>query len=77
MLALTFVNPDDYDLVRQDDAIDILGFDEFTPGKNLIVVLNHADGSKDEFEVAHTYNLAQVEWVKAGSALNKIRESLS
>ncbi len=74
MLALTFVNPADYDLVRQDDSIDILGFDDFTPDVNLTVVLNHSDGTSDQFEVAHDYNEAQIEWVRAGSALNKIRE---
>ena len=76
MLALTFVNPSDYNLIRQDDTIDIVGFDEFQPGKNLTVVLNHADGTSDSFEVAHTYNRAQIDWVRAGSALNKIREEL-
>ncbi len=76
MLGLTFVNPDDYAKVRQDDTIDILGFDEMTPGKNLTIVLHHADGSQDSFEVAHTYNKAQIDWVRAGSALNKIREEL-
>ncbi len=74
MLALTFVNPADYDLVRQDDTIDILGFDTFAADKNLTVVLHHADGSQDSFEVEHTYNTAQIEWVKEGSALNKIRK---
>lgn len=77
MLGLTFVNPYDYDLIRQDDTIDILGFAEMMPGKNLTVALHHADGTKDEFEVAHTYNEQQIGWVRAGSALNKIRESLS
>ena len=77
MLALTFVNPDDYELVRQDDVIDILGFDEMAPGKNLTVVLHHADGTEDRFEVKHTYNEAQIEWVRAGSALNKIRREIS
>lgn len=77
MLALTFVNPADYDLVRQDDSIDILGFDTFTPGQNLKVLLRHSDGAKDEFEVSHTYNEMQIDWVKAGSALNKIREEIS
>ena len=77
MLALTFVNPADYDLVRQDDVIDIEGFDSFAPGKNLTIVLNHADGSTDKFEVKHSYNQQQIEWVKAGSALNKIREELA
>lgn len=76
MLALTFVNPADYDKVRQDDKIDILGFDDMAPGKNMTVVLNHADGTKDKFEVAHTYNQAQIDWVIAGSALNKIRQDL-
>ena len=74
MLALTFVNPADYDKVRQDDQVDIVGFDAFAPGKNLTVVLNHADGTQDSFEVEHTYNETQIEWVKEGSALNKIRK---
>jgi aconitate hydratase len=72
MLGITFVNNDDYDKVQEDDAIDIIGLTEFAPGKNLKVVLNHADGSKDEFEVKHTYNEQQIEWFKAGSALNLI-----
>ena len=75
-LALTFVNPDDYEKVRQDDLIDIVGLDSMAPGKNLKVVLKHSDGTTDEFEVAHTYNQAQIDWVKAGSALNKIRQEL-
>ena len=75
MLALTFVNPADYDLVRQDDHISILGFNDFTPGQNLVVSLSHKDGTQDSFEVAHTYNQAQIDWVRAGSALNKIREA--
>ncbi len=77
MLALTFVNPEDYELIRQDDKVDILGFDEMAPDKNLTVKLNHKDGSTDEFEVAHTYNQAQIDWVGAGSALNKIRQELA
>ncbi len=74
MLGLTFVNPTDYDKVRQDDTVDIPDFAEMTAGKNLTIVLNHADGTTDSFEVAHTYNQAQIDWVRAGSALNKIRE---
>ncbi|HLF64816.1 MAG TPA: aconitate hydratase [Saprospiraceae bacterium] len=77
MLALTFVNPDDYDLIRQDDTIDILGFDTFSPDKNLTVVLHHSDGTTDKFEVEHTYNEAQISWVRAGSALNKIKEEIA
>ena len=74
MLALTFVNPNDYDLVRQDDTVDIKDFENFAPDKNLTIVLNHADGTSDSFEVEHTYNEQQIEWVKTGSALNKIRK---
>ncbi len=77
MLALTFQNPEDYDLVRQDDLVDILGFDAMAPGKPLEVVLKHADGTQDRFLVNHTYNEQQIEWVRAGSALNKIREELA
>jgi aconitate hydratase len=77
MLALTFINPADYDLIRQDDTIDIVGFETFAPDKNLMIVLHHADGTQDSFEVEHTYNAAQISWVNAGSALNKIKEELA
>ena len=73
MLALTFVHPEDYDKIRQDDTISILGFESMTPGVPLQVELHHADGTTDRFDVAHTYNEQQIEWVRAGSALNKIR----
>jgi len=76
MLALTFANTADYDKVRQDDTIDIVGFDEMAPGKNLQIVLHHADGSSENFEVKHSYNQQQIEWVRSGSALNKIRKDL-
>ena len=76
MLALTFAKPDDYEKVRQDDLIDIVDFDSFAPGKPLTIVLRHADGTKDEFKVNHTYNEAQIAWVRAGSALNKIRQDM-
>lgn len=76
MLALTFVNPADYDKVRQDDTIDIEGLDTFTAGKNLTIVLNHSDGTSESFEVKHTYNDQQIEWFHSGSALNKIRKDL-
>lgn len=76
MLALTFANTADYDKVRQDDTIDIVGFDEMAPGKNLQIVLHHADGSSESFEVKHSYNHQQIEWVRSGSALNKIRKDL-
>ena len=76
MLALTFSDPADYDLVRQDDTVDIIGFDAMSPEKPLKVVLHHADGSTDAFHVKHTYNEQQIEWAKSGSALNKIREEI-
>jgi aconitate hydratase len=76
MLALTFANPSDYDLIQEDDAIDILGLTDFAPGKPLTVVLHHADGSKNEIKVNHTYNEGQIGWFRAGSALNLIKASI-
>ena len=77
MLALTFVNPADYDLVRQDDLVSITNFETFAPGKTLNIELKHADGTVDNIEVQHSYNAQQIEWVNAGSALNKIREEIA
>jgi aconitate hydratase len=77
MLGLTFANPADYDKIRQDDKVTIVDFADFAPGKNLTIRLDHADGTSETIEAAHTYNAAQIGWVKAGSALNKIREELS
>ncbi len=74
MLGLTFANPADYDKVQEDDSVDILGLTTFAPGKPLQIVLNHANGTSDTFNVNHTYNQQQIEWFKAGSALNLIRE---
>jgi len=74
MLGLTFTNKADYAKVQEDDTIDLLGLTTFTPGKNLEIVLTHKDGSTDKFEVAHTYNDAQIEWFKEGSALNLIKK---
>ncbi|KAF9531299.1 aconitase [Crepidotus variabilis] len=70
MLALTFANPDDYDKLQGTDKVDIKGLDSFAPGKNLTLVAKHQDGSKDEIELAHSFNEGQIEWFKAGSALN-------
>jgi len=76
MLALTFSNPSDYDEIRQDDTIDIISYESMSPGSPLSVRLNHVDGTSHEFKVNHTYNLQQIEWLRAGSALNKIRQEL-
>jgi aconitate hydratase len=73
MLALTFANKEDYDKVQEDDNIDIVGLTTFTPGEPLTVLLHHKDGTTDEVPVNHTYNEQQIEWFKAGGALNLIR----
>ena len=74
MLALTFGDPADYDKIQEDDTIDITGLTNFTPGVPLKVILHHQDGSTDEFNVNHTFNQQQIEWFKAGSALNLIKQ---
>jgi len=76
MLALTFADKADYDKIKEDDSIDILGLRSFAPNVPLTVVLNHADGSKDEIKVNQTYNEQQIEWFKAGGALNIIRANV-
>ncbi len=73
MLGLTFANPSDYDLIQEDDSIDILGLTTFTPGEPLQIVLNHKDGSSDTILANHTYNEGQIDWFKAGAALNLIK----
>jgi aconitate hydratase len=74
MLALTFVNKDDYDRIKEEDTFDIRGLKTFAPGKNLELVISHSDGTKETIQVAHTYNESQIEWFRAGSALNLIRK---
>jgi aconitate hydratase len=73
MLALTFANTADYDKILEDDQIDIVGLTTFAPEKPLTLILNHKDGSKEEISVNHTYNAQQIEWFKAGGALNMMR----
>lgn len=70
MLALTFVDKADYDKIREHDLLSVLGLVDFAPGRNLTVVLHHEDGTKESFEVQHTYNEQQIAWFRAGSALN-------
>lgn len=76
MFALTFVNPEDYEKIRQDDFITIEDIQHMAPGKNMTVRLIHIDGESETFEVAQTYNQQQIDWLKAGSALNKIRTEM-
>ncbi|ADV45238.1 aconitate hydratase [Bacteroides helcogenes] len=70
MLALTFMDKADYDRIREHDLLSVVGLDDFVPGQNLKVVLQHEDGTKESFEVQHTYNEQQIIWFRAGSALN-------
>ena len=76
MLALTFANPADYDKIQENDALSILGLTTFAPGKQLTLALTHKDGTTDNISLNHTYNDMQIEWFKAGSALNLIRQGL-
>jgi aconitate hydratase len=76
MLALTFADKNDYNKIREDDTFDILGLTKFTPGVALKIVLHHVDGSEDSFPVNHSYNANQIEWFKAGGALNIIRSQV-
>ncbi len=74
MLGLTFATESDYDKVLEDDTFNMIDLTEFTPGKPLMIELVHADGSKDLIAANHTYNEQQIEWFKAGSALNFLNQ---
>ena len=73
MLALTFANPTDYDKIGQEDRLTIHGLQSFAPGKNLKLEIEHKGGAKETIELKHTFNTEQIEWFKAGSALNLLR----
>lgn len=74
MLGLTFANEADYDLIQEDDTFNFVDLKEFTPGKPLTLELVHADQTKDTILLNHTYNQQQIDWFKAGSALDLIRK---
>lgn len=74
MLALTFSKEDDYEKIREDDTIDIVDLKDFAPDKPLTLLLHHADGGEDTIKANHSYNTTQIEWFRAGSALNLIRK---
>jgi len=74
MLALTFARKDDYDKILEDDLMEVKGLTTFAPGKPLTVRLHHADGHAEDIQVNHSYNENQIEWFRAGSALNLIRK---
>jgi len=73
MLALTFADPADYDRIREDDRVDILGIGDFAPEKPFRLVLHHQDGTEEVILANHSYNAAQIAWYRAGGALNLIR----
>ncbi|MCX7737637.1 MAG: aconitate hydratase [Candidatus Kapabacteria bacterium] len=77
MLALTFENKDDYEKIQEDDTLDVIGLKEMAPGKPLTIVLHHKDGSTEEIKANHSYNESQIEWFRAGSALNIIRKQFA
>ena len=77
MLALTFANKEDYDLVQENDTMNLLGLTTFAPNKPLRLVLNHKNGTTDTINCNHTYNEQQIEWIKAGGALNIIRAQVN
>ena len=73
VLALTFANPVDYEKIQEDDLISLVDLKDFAPGKVVRMEIKHKDGSKESIDLKHTYNAEQVNWFKAGSALNLIR----
>ena len=77
MLGITFADKADYDKIQEDDVLDVVGLKTFTEGVPLTVVLHHKDGSHESIQVNHTYNEQQIEWFKAGGALNVIRRNVA
>ncbi|HTX17834.1 MAG TPA: aconitate hydratase [Bacteroidota bacterium] len=73
MLALTFRNSADYDLIREDDVFALRGLTSFAPGVPLRLEIRHRDGAVHLIELNHTFNEGQIEWFKAGSALNAMK----
>ena len=73
ILALTFSNPDDYDKIQEDDKISLLQLNNLAPQKQVECMITHKDGNKEKILLNHSYNTAQIEWFKAGSALNVLR----
>jgi len=75
VLTLTFNDKNDYSKIKEDDKVDIINLKSLEPGKLVSVVLQHADGKQETIQAKHSYNDAQIEWFKAGSALNLIRKA--
>ena len=77
MLALTFIEENDYEKILEDDTFNFLDLNSFTPGKPITLEISHADGSKEEISLNHSYNAQQIQWFKEGSALNLIRKEVN
>ena len=75
MLGITFDNSEDYDKIQEDDTFNFVNLKDFAPGKPLTIEVVHSDGSTDTLMANHTYNAQQIEWYKAGSALNLIKQT--
>ena len=74
ILPLTFYHAADYDRVEETDRISVLGLGELAPGKQVRALLHHADGTSEEIFLNHSLNAEQIEWFKAGSALNVLKK---
>ena len=74
MLALTFENESDYDLIQEDDTFNFVDLENFSPGNQITIELVHSDGSKHKIKTNHTYNSQQIDWYREGSALNLIKK---
>ena len=73
VLPLTFEDPNDYDRIRSDDRLSIIGLNSLTPGQPLVCVVSHDDGEEERINLRHTMNPGQIEWFKAGSAMNHMK----
>ena len=75
MLALTFENESDYDLIQEDDTFNLIDLKDFSPNKSITIEVIHSDNTKNIIKTNHTYNKQQIEWYKEGSALNLIKKN--
>jgi aconitate hydratase len=75
MLALTFSNDSDYEKIQEDDTFNFIDLVDFAPGTPLTLEITHTNGATESIKLNHTYNESQIEWFKAGSALNLIKQS--
>jgi aconitate hydratase len=74
LLPLTFTDPDDYDRIREDDRVELVGLADLAPGRPVTMLVRHADGSEETMELKHTLSAEQLEYFRAGSALNLLSQ---